>query len=117
MTTVELITPHQVQAELIRLIALLDQESKELSDASHEYALAALHYAQAKEEVTARHHELGPTKLAGIVDAETAVAKAKRQIADYNRSDAVTEVVNCRLQISAWQTMAKLIVSEMEMAT
>lgn len=111
-----LITPHEVVAEAERLMNLLNTANDELCQATREYAIVALHYAYAKEEVTAENAAAGPTALGRIVDARTAVAKAKRQIADYSRSDAMTNVLNVRAQLSACQTMARMVTSELEMA-
>ncbi len=112
-----LITPHEVIADIERFRELLDRASDELNRRTRAYAEAALHYANSEEEVTEEYKDLGPTALDRIVRSKTAVAKAKRQIADYERSDALTIVVNLRAQLSSCQTEARLVESDMEMAS
>jgi DNA-binding protein YbaB len=111
----EILTPHQLNKELVRLSRLLDQAQQNLEQRSHDWAKKEWEYRVARANAY--------LAASGTVDArKSSVDKAVKEegeaahLAEALKVAAVEGVRNLRQQLSAFQSLAAAVRSEIEMA-
>lgn len=109
-------TPTEIGKELRRLIVLLDEGLKVLRDSSQELAEAERDYRQAKGLSWVHHTEGIGAERQAVVDGETANLRYDRDLAEAKRRAALESVRARQTQISALQSIAAALRSELDLA-
>ncbi len=108
-------TPGDLVAEMLRLSARLDQALAFFYDQSQEWAVAEDAYRSAKARAYLASDGTVPARNAQV-DEACAVERQRAHLADAMRQAALEAVRSRRAQLSACQSVANAVRSEVEMA-
>lgn len=111
----ELFTPRDLTNEMIRLSRRLDSDHESLTQASHDYAAAENAYRMARAQAYLRSKGTVDERRS-FVDLETENQRIAAHTTEGLKVAALERVRSTRAQLSALQSVANAVRSEVEMA-
>lgn len=109
------VTPRELNAEMMRLSNLLDVRHQELIDVSHRWATSEDTYRLAKANAYLAATGTVQERQARV-DKATSVERKEAHLAESLKKAAEFAIRNAQIQLSALQTVANAVRSEVEMA-